>query len=194
MFCWTKFGTEAGESVTTILKRKDQERRLNGGTFLWGIGNAIGPSIERLIHETSEPSVVFTPMLSRPAAKDVTPTSVGVWHRGVGVDGKEIDLPEYSYVTSRMSGSGRAHYALVCRSSAPLEDVVNSESPSLGFEAAHVVNLRSGSRVGASQVTSVVRQVACPLELKRSTYKVSFVAKLVPPYLLRLTEHTVMGA
>jgi uncharacterized transporter YbjL len=36
-FCWTKFGTEAGEVSHAIFGRKEIERRRNGGIFLWGI-------------------------------------------------------------------------------------------------------------------------------------------------------------
>ncbi|WP_148045085.1 hypothetical protein [Nocardioides marmorisolisilvae] len=193
MFCWTKYGTEAGETAETILRRKEAERNLNGGVFLWGIGNAIGPSIEHLLEETSTPRVVFTPMLSRPAAKDIAPPAVGMWRRGVGMDGTEVELPEHSRVTSRLSNSGRAHYALVCRSVEPLFDG-GTRSAEEGFEAAHVVNLRSGSRVGASQVTSVVRRVACALGSGRKSYQVTFVADLVAPYLIRLTDHVVVSA
>ena len=45
IFCWTRFGGEAGEPIEQILFRKEQERLANGGVFLWGIGNAVGPSI-----------------------------------------------------------------------------------------------------------------------------------------------------
>src|ERR1700728_56037 len=30
-FCWTRFGTEAGESIEHILNRKEEERLANGG-------------------------------------------------------------------------------------------------------------------------------------------------------------------
>ena len=43
LFCWTKYGTEAGEDIGAILERKESERLASGGTFLWGVGNAIGP-------------------------------------------------------------------------------------------------------------------------------------------------------
>ena len=191
MFCWTKYGTEAGETVESILQRKEEERQLNGGVFLWGIGNAIGPSIEQLLQATREPQVVFTPMLSRPAIKDVAPSSVGVWHRGVGIDGEEVDLPMHSRVTSRITDSGRPHYALVCRRVSPLKVAVLRESARPGFEASHVVNLRSGSRVGSSQVTSVVRRIAFASGQDRPSYKVAFTADLVAPYFIRLTERVI---
>ena len=42
-FCWTKIGTEAGETIESILLRKELERISNNGIFLWGVGNSIEP-------------------------------------------------------------------------------------------------------------------------------------------------------
>jgi hypothetical protein len=190
-FCWTKYGTEAGEDTSAILARKDSERRANDGVFLWGIGNAVGPSIMALLSETRRPKVVFTPMLSKPAMHDVAPPRVAVWHRGVGLDGTTFDVPPHSRVTSRVTKSKRAHYALVCRSEAPLADASMLDPPS--FSAAHVANLRSGSRVGASQVTAVVRRIACSLGRPPSPYLIAFSADLVAPYFVLLSENTVLG-
>lgn len=189
MFCWTKYGTEAGEAIGAILARKEAERQANGGVFLWGIGNAVGPSIESLLQQTAQPQVVFTPMLSKAAARDVSPPSVAVWRSGIGLDGVHYEVPAHSRVTSRVSPAGRAHYALVCQSNAPL---IASVRDGASFASTHVQNLRSGSRVGASQVTSVVRRIACAVGLLQSSYKVSFSADLVAPYLVRLTEYTLV--
>lgn len=188
LFCWTKHGTEAGEDISAILARKEAERVASGGTFFWGIGNAIGPSVETLLTHTSAPQVIFTPMRSRPAARDVAPTQVAVWRRGVGLDGEPFELPDYSRVTSRVSPTRKHHYALVCRSAQPLE--VGSRR-GLSFAPTHVQNLRSGSRVGASQVTSVVRKIACARGPIPLSYTVSFTADLVAPYLVRLTGYSL---
>jgi hypothetical protein len=48
-FCWTRIGPEAAEPIQGILRRKEQERVANGGVFLWGIGNAVGPSLSELL-------------------------------------------------------------------------------------------------------------------------------------------------
>lgn len=189
LFCWTKYGTEAGEDIGTILARKEAERSVSGGTFLWGIGNAIGPSVEALLAQTEKPQVVFTPMRSRPAARDVTPAQVALWHRGFGLDGEPVELPGFSCVTSRISPNRNYHYALVCRSERPIA-VSASGRPS--FASTHLQNLRSGSKVGASQVTSVVRRVACALGLLPSNYTVSFTADLVAPYIVRLTDYSLV--
>lgn len=191
LFCWTKYGTEAGEDIEVILARKEAERQASGGTFFWGIGNAIGPSVEALIAQSINPEVVFTPMRSRPATRDVAPAQVAAWHGGVGLDGQPFELPTYARVTSRLSPARRHHYALVCRADDPL-GAARAQGPS--FAATHVENLRSGSRVGASQVTSVVRRIACALGLLPSNYRVSFTADLVAPYFVRLTDYTPLEA
>jgi len=191
IFCWTKYGSEAGEDVGAILARKEAERLASGGTFLWGIGNAIGPSVEALRARSPHPQVVFTPMRSRPAARDVAPARVAVWHRGVGLDGSPFELAEYFRVTSRVSPTRSFHYALVCRSDRPL-GVSARRGPS--FASTHVQNLRSGSKIGSSQVTSVVKQIVCALGLLPSSYTVSFTADLVAPYLVRLTDYSLAEA
>lgn len=191
VFCWTKFGAEAGEDASTILARKEAERVANHGVFLWGIGNAIGPSMTSLLELTAEPKAVFTPMLSKPAPQDIAPPRIAVWHRGVGLDGSRFEVPTHSRVTSRMSHAGRAHYALVCRSDKPLALRTDGVAR---FAPSHVQNLRSGARVGASQVTSVVRRVSEIPDESTSSYAISFAADLVAPYLVRLTEYSLTEA
>lgn len=191
LFCWTKYGTEAGEDIGAILARKEAERLASGGTFFWGIGNAIGPSVEALLAHAAEPQVIFTPMRSRPAARDVTPPEVALWHRGIGLEGESFELPSFSCVTSRISPTRNHHYALVCRSQQPLPFSAR-QGPS--FASTDVQNLRSGSKVGASQVTSVVRRIACAPGLLPSSYTVSFTAELVAPYFVRLTHYSLEDA
>lgn len=189
LFCWTKYGTEAGEGIGAILARKETERLSNGGMFLWGIGNAVGPSVATLLVHTSEPQVVFTPMRARPAARDISPTLVAVWHRGIGLDGVPFELPRASCVTSRLSPKRRYHYALVCRSEQPL---CASSLGGPSFASTQVRNLRSGSNVGASQVTAVVRRIASASSSASPRYAVSFGADLVAPYFVRLTDYSLV--
>ena len=187
-FCWTKYGTEAGEDFGSILERKEHERAASGGTFLWGVGNAVGPSLEALVATTRRPKVIFTPMRARPAHRDVAPSVTAQWHRGYGLDGDPFEVPSTSRVTSRFSESRSYHYALVCRSGEPL---AVRATPTPYFAAHHVRNLRSGAQVAASQVTSVVQRVACALRWEPSAYQVAFTADLVAPYFIRLTERSV---
>lgn len=185
MFCWTKFGTEAGEPSESIIRRKEEERVRNLGTFLWGIGNSIAPSLAELVRSCAEPEVLFTPMLSAAASRDVAPDAVVAWTEAVGMDGAAYRIPDHSVVTSRFTARpGRArHFALVCGSAAKLS--LSYEGTQ--FSAGEVNNLRTGSVVGSSQVTSVVRRSAVDGGL-RPAYRVAFRARLIYPYLVTLTS------
>ena len=187
VFCWTKFGAEAGESPADIFARKEAERSSNGGCFLWGIGNSIRPSMLSLIEATSEPCVIFTPMLSRPARRDAAPGAVVRWRRAVGLDGASFALPDSARVTSRASSRDH-HFALVCQRTETLAD----DGPRMQLDAFSVRNILTGTRVGSSQVTSVVRRTT-PDGLGGLTYSVRCLARLVAPYLVRLSDPVVAG-
>lgn len=190
-FCWSKFGTEAGDQPEMILQRKDRERTLNGGTFLWGIGNSIWPSLKQLASSTESPRIIFTPMLSPAAKIDVTPSTVVLWRDAFAFDGTEYDLPEYTTITSRSSNVAasrpRSHYALVCSSTASLIQPQGD----VRLDHSKVRNLASGSPIGASQVTSVVRAHDGAWS-GDGRYKVAFHADLVYPYFVRLADPVVV--
>lgn len=184
MFCWSKFGAEAGEPATQIIERKEHERRQNGGVFLWGIGNSIRPSLTQLVQQCGTPEVLFTPMQSRPSERDVSPSEIYLWQDAIGMDGRPYLLPCFSAVTSR-APSRRAiarHFALVCMSDEPLRMLPAGDCR---FSVGAVRNLRTGSEVGSSQVTSVVRFEPNASGQGR-TYSVTFRAGLVYPYLATL--------
>jgi hypothetical protein len=186
VFCWTKFGAEAGELPLSIFERKEHERRRNGGIFLWGIGQSIGPSLPELLQVTPAPEVLFSPIKSGASARDASPAEVVLWCDAIGYDGHGFKLPEHSVVTSRMDPvrPRRAHYALVCKSEAPLLKLEDNDQ-CLAMDALR--NLRSGTCLGASQVTSVVRRIPTPLPT-RVGYPVVARAALVYPYLVRLAR------
>jgi hypothetical protein len=185
-FCWSKFGAEAGESPDSILSRKEDERTRNGGIFLWGIGNSIAPSLRVLLDSTASPAVIFTPMLSRPASRDVNPPAVARWHSATGLDGNAFNLPKHSTVTSRIDPEGRArrHFALVCHS-----DVALTNPPQGLMDDSTLRNLRTGSRVGSSQVTSVVKRVSMRSE-GPERYPIAIRAHLTYPYLVSLNDYS----
>jgi hypothetical protein len=136
----------------------------------------------QLLRYTNSPQVVFSPIRGRPRTEDAAPERVVMWNRGVGIDGKTYDLPKGSLVTSRV-GQGRlsAHFALVCEFEAPL---ALSQLGTVDFAALR--NIRSGSRLGSSQVTSVVRRDAN--YQGGGDYVVTLVARLAAPYLIRLND------
>jgi len=182
-FCWTKYGTEAGEGIESILRRKEHERAANGGIFLWGIGNSIRPSVEALLEVEPFPQVLFSPMRSRPAMKDASPAMVGRWTSATALDGSAWELPAHTVVTSGAGpdqGIPSRHYALVCQRTGPIgvEDLWWLDEDELS-------NLRSGSRLGSSQVTAVVRRALT--KSQRDRYPVTMSATLASPYMVTLT-------
>lgn len=183
-FCWTKFGVEAGECVVDIFARKERERAANGGTFLWGVGTSIRPSLEALLAQVAEPDVLFSPIRSRPARRDVEPGGVVAWRSATGLDGRAFAIPPASLITSRMSGRQR-HFALVCHSETPLPVDGQPDGNDVWVDDSGVRNLLTGRPVGSSQVTSVVR----PLPTAGAPrYRVAFRARLRAPYLLVLSD------
>lgn len=186
VFCWTKFGAEAGEQPLSIFKRKELERSRNGGVFLWGIGQSIGPSLPDLLRVSPAPEVLFSPMRSAAAARDASPAQVVLWCHAVGYDGHRFRLPEYSLVTSRMDPARprSGHYALVCEAGEPIPEP-EGKGHRLSLEALR--NLRSGTALGASQVTAIVRRLPATAPA-RIEYPVAARARLVYPYLVRLSR------
>jgi hypothetical protein len=79
IFCWTRFGTEAGEDMPRILQRKEVERLAHHGLFYWGIGNSVGRAIRELANLTRDPEVLFSPIIGRPRPVDVAPGQVVRW-------------------------------------------------------------------------------------------------------------------
>src|SRR5579871_5495021 len=96
-FCWSKMGVESGELLEIIVARKEFERRANGGTFLWGVGNSVMPAITELAHSGSLPQIMFSRMKSRAKRLDENPGSIFLWLRGETADGQAVDLPTYSF-------------------------------------------------------------------------------------------------
>jgi hypothetical protein len=189
-FCWTRFGTEAGESIYEILRRKEVERQRNGGIFLWGIGNALGPSMRALLRVEATPRVIFSPIRAEPRASDVSPEAINVWTTGVALDGVRYVIPEASVVTSRVARSGRPerHYALVCWSDRPLR---LTESSSV-VVIRNAYNLLTSNRVGSSQVTAVVRYDK-NASVRGAVYPIALRARLVAPFFVHLTTCHVVS-
>jgi hypothetical protein len=182
-FCWTRFGTEAGQSMGAIVDRKEKERQANGGLFLWGIGNAVGSAITELAREYPEPEVLFSPIKGKPRECDARPKSIVMWTHGETIDQRPYQLPQHSVVTSRFEESSpkSSHYALVCFSMQPIE--LSQSGPTLAFNGLR--NLVSGKHLGASQVTAVVT-VAHDATGGEVKYPIAFRARLVAPYFIRL--------
>lgn len=185
-FCWTKIGVESGERLSSILLRKEWEREAGAGLFFWGIGNALGTSVRALASRSEHPEVLFSEIRSKPRSVDSSPTGVLVWQSFIDQNGDEIALPQDVWVTSRDPGSRRTpHYALVCRSAAPLTR--SNDYGSLVFEALR--NVGTGRKLGHSQVTAVVeRDSTHQAHGVGREYKVVLRCSLVSPHYVRLAS------
>jgi hypothetical protein len=188
IFCWTRFGTEAGEPIEQIIERKEAERRANGGVFFWGIGNSVSAGIVELVRRCERPELLFSPITSRPRRADVTPSRIALWTAGEAANGERLLLPPAVRVTSRHDPSSkRGHYALVCASEQPL---ALADLGRLDFGT--LTNLLSGNPVGASQVTAVVSR-SDELVAAGKEYLVALRVALCAPYFIRLHEPILLG-
>jgi len=189
-FCWSRFGAEAGQGIEDIIERKEEERLANGGVFLWGIGNPIGPSIMQLLRCTAEPEVIFSPIKGVPREDDKTPSDVAAWVSAKTLEGTAYALPKRSLVTSRYDPASpkKSHYALVCFSDTPLEVSQLEER----ISARSIVNIISDRPVGASQVTAVVKRKLIDFD-ENTGYHVSMRVRLVYPYFLILTKPLLLS-
>lgn len=188
-FCWTKMGTEAGEELAAIIRRKEWERQLGGGCFFWGIGQSLGENAKVVAPEMASLHVIFSPMPSKPKLIDVAPNDVVIWNAWVDAQGLVRRLPIHCFITSRAYlPSGRkkeSHYALVCFSNQEL----NEQSNEIFIFPSHLCNVTTNKPLGASQVTAVVHTT----NLKDKTsdaksYSVSFTAELRSPYCVQLAQ------
>jgi hypothetical protein len=160
---------------------------LSGGMFLWGIGNSIGSAVQELVRVEGTPQVIFSPMRSKAKDIDVSPSRLFAWTRATTVSREEWSIPDGLQVVSRANtASGElksVHYALVCRSMAPLR--VRDVSAELFFD--DMENLLSKNKLGHSQVTSVV-SYRPGSKGTGAAYPVGLVAELVYPYFVHLHD------
>lgn len=185
--CWSRMQAEAGQHLNKIVARKERERRIGGGLFLWGVGNAPALITNRLARARVPVPVIFSVMKSRPKHVDAAPTRTFAWRRYIDAEGVERNLPRHSLITSRgdrPTGVKRSHYALICHSDAPLE-------MQRGVEFFHCGAFRNaggtGSPVGSSQVTALLRRIAAD-EGGKTDYEINLRAWLIGGYWVRLTD------
>jgi hypothetical protein len=191
ILCWTRMQAEAGQSLEAIIGRKELERQAGDGFFCWGVGNAPATTIERLAKSRTEVDLVFSIMKSRPRPEDIAPKRVVAWRRYIDREGASCELPNHVLVTSRFdaaSGQKRAHYALMCESSAQLK--LGDLGP---FDPSAYRNVgESAGRVGASQVTALLRRVSSHGPM--SDYRINLKARLVKSYWVKLEDPVILRA
>jgi hypothetical protein len=183
-FCWTRYGTEAGETIESILARKERERADNDGTFLWGIGNAVGSALSVMADVVAVPELLFSPIRGKPRAIDVGPSRVVTWRTAQHPDGSLHPIPASMTVRGRATVGGRltAHYALICHSDRPLEVRAHGE-----LDVSNLTNFLSGRPLGPSQVTAVVRRIG-RARSQGTVYPVTLRVRLIAPFWVRLRD------
>jgi hypothetical protein len=186
IFCWTKMGTEAGQTLDAIIRRKELERLAGNGVFAWGIGNSLGNSVDlaRQVSPNGQVDVLFTPMKSAPKQVDVLPSQTFLWLSYIENDGRIAPLPQHLLITSRGGESKRTHYALLCHS----DDSIEHDMLENYIYATSARNLASSNRIGPSQVTSMVRYGSEADDSDDSPYKVAFRAALHKKGFLKLVN------
>lgn len=190
IFCWTKVGSEAGQSLQEILCRKEFERTIGGGTFCWGVGTSLGKvlKIARKKVPKGEIDILFTPMKSSAKLIDKSPSELLLWLSYWDEHGNVTSLPRHMIVSSRRkSQSGhikKNHYALVCSSNQKINLMKNEAI----FDANLTRNFISHNAVGASQVTALVRYLGRGVEKLGKPYHVAFRARFYDMGFIKLAE------
>lgn len=194
-FCWSRSGSETGEDLATLILRKEWERRLGGGRFLWGISQSLGSSAQVAALRTGSLLALFSPAVGRPRAVPRKREDALVWNAWIDAGGQVRQLPAHVFVASRTtwpSGGARDHhYALVCAS--PTELSVGS---SLGVCPERLRSVSTGRAPCASQATVVVDRVERAGELAAAGrhYPVALAVELEAPYFVRLAQPTLVKA
>jgi hypothetical protein len=198
-FCWSRIGPEAGIDLPTLILRKEWERRLGGGRFLWGIGQSLGSSAQVAALRTGSLLALFSPAASRPRAAQGTRGTRGkradvvVWNAWIDAAGQVRQLPQHVFVTSSAalpSGAPREHYyALVCVSPAEL-----SVGSTLRVVPERLRSVSTAKPPSRSQGTVVVDCVERAAEAGGKSHPLVFTAELEAPYFVRLTQPTLVKA
>lgn len=155
-----------------------------------GIGTSLRNSLVALLAESASPVVLFSPMKSRPRQTDVRPARTLLWCASEDPRGRPFEMPPYSLVTSgaRVEGAP-SRYTLVCSTTrvppTPIE-------PELTVATAELSNVITGSVLGSSQVTAMVHRSAQE-GATGTRYPVTVMARLVPPYVARLTQSAAVA-
>ena len=188
-------GTEAGEELEAIIRRKEWERQLGNGYFFWGIGQSLGDNARVVAPKISALHVIFSPMPSKPKSIDVSPGDVVVWNAWVDGQGMVRKLPTNCLITSRAylpSGKKKeSHYALVCFSKRELND----QSNEIFIYPSYLSNITTNKPLGHSQVTAVVNATKSKDKISDAkSYSVSFTAELHAPYCIQLAQPTLLSA
>lgn len=177
-------GDEAGQPLNNILLRKEMERLLGDGMFMWGIGNALGKSIWSLVEREDAPKVFFSKINTKAKQIDIAPSKVYIWTSYLDKYGDSRPVPDHVLLTSRANAGRqlkRNHFALVCQKRNKIE---KENLPPINFSDFKNINSNKG-KLGYSQVTAIVERNGNEKHSSKE-YPTIFSADLVKPYYVKL--------
>ena len=177
-------GDEAGQLLENILVRKELERELGNGLFIWGIGNSLGDTIWKYVSEKPLLKVFFSKIKSKPKIIDSKPKKVYYWTHYQDRFNKHHKLPEHALVLSRghtNKALKKKHYALICHKK---ESIQKEKWEQINFYSLKNIYSKA-NKIGYSQVTAIVERNS-NLSEKTNFYEMIFSADLVKPYFVTL--------
>lgn len=193
-FCWTKIEAEMGEDLATTVLRKEWERRLGGGRFLWGVGQQPSGSARLANQRGASTLALFSPKSSANRARKSRRADMLLWNAWIDVNGQVRPLPSHVLIPSSTrlpSGKRREHYyALVC--SSPQDLRIGHR---LSISPGNLAHYGSGKRLGAATATAIVEfQPDSGAECARKRYPVAFAVALATPLFVKLAQPTLIKA
>ena len=187
---------EAGQSLPSIVQRKECERRHGDGHFFWGVGNAPALAIDPLARQRTPVPVIFSEMKSKPKLADTHPAQVLAWRRYLDFDGTEHALPDHVLVTSKATitraNKLRGYYALMCFTDSPLE--LSEDGARFNHHSYRNVSQQSAP-VGPSQVTALLKLTNASDDIPptlTTSYQADLQAWLTGSYWVRLSDPVLL--
>jgi len=175
-------GIESGEQLGEIVARKEAERQAGRNIFWWGIGTSLGPKLGEVARAAGGTlPVLFTKMLSRAKPVDTTPATVWRWTAWEDANGEVHDIPSHVRLLSRGAAGKHRHYALVCRSEAP----IFMREGGARFDPTRCLT-PAGKIPDARQVTALLD--GDPDGHDTGAYRICFQAVLVAPLCVKLVR------
>jgi hypothetical protein len=187
VFVFTKPGTEAGETLSAIVNRKEEERAAGKNVFWWGLGSSLGDDLLAVGSKVGEIPIIINAHNRSPQVKseNANPTRIVRWTKWKSAHGAEQDVPPFAKVTSRWDEKKRLHYALVCSS----ETELAVDPHGSRFDIKLCKTFRKGRIPGTSQVTALVEGDLSDLRHREGDYRILFRADLVVPWQAKLTRY-----
>lgn len=190
-FVWSLIGEDAGETLKHIMMRKEAERRAGQGEFWWGLGTPLGESVESaaIVNKRTLPAL-FSALKPKEGDGDAK-AKIQVWNswHSIRKDGQRGTIPDHVLVTGgyapRKPGKPeKQHYALVCRSNAPL--ILGNHG---FFDPAQCRTVKNNIAPGSSQRAALLTGQHAH---SQGPYTIAFEATLAGPWYVRLEDGRVL--